>query len=63
MHVGKILGLDLGTRTIGIAISDSLELIASAIETYRFREEDYDSALNRVIEVSNKFKVSKIVLG
>lgn len=61
--MGKILGLDLGTRTIGIAISDSLELIASAIETYRFREEDYDSALNRVIEVSNKFKVSKIVLG
>jgi putative Holliday junction resolvase len=61
--VGKILGLDLGTRTIGIAISDSLEMIASAVETYRFRENDFDSALKRVKEIVNDKKVSKIVLG
>lgn len=61
--MGKILGLDLGTRTIGIAISDSLEMIASAVETYRFRENDFDSALKRVKEIVNDKKVSKIVLG
>lgn len=61
--MSKILGLDLGARTIGIAISDNLELIASAVETYRFKEEDYDSALNRVVDVVNEKKVSKIVLG
>lgn len=61
--MGKILGLDLGTRTIGIAISDSLEMIASAVETYRFREDDFDSALKRVVEISKERKVSKIVLG
>ena len=61
--MGKILGLDLGTRTIGIAISDSLEMIASAVETYRFKEDDFDSALKRVVEIVNERKVTKIVLG
>ena len=61
--MGKILGLDLVTRTIGIAISDSLEMIASAVETYRFREDDFDSALKRVVEIVNERKVTKIVLG
>ena len=61
--MGKILGLDLGTRTIGIAISDSMELIASAVETHRFRENDFDSALKRVEEIVKEKKVYKIVLG
>lgn len=61
--MSKILGLDLGTRTVGIAISDNLEMIASAVETYRFREDDFDSALNRVIEIVNEKKVNKIILG
>lgn len=61
--MGKILGLDLGTRTIGIAISDSLEMIATAFETFRFRENDFDSALKRVVEVAKDKKVYKVVLG
>lgn len=61
--MSKILGLDLGTRTIGIAISDNLEMIASAVETFRFRENDFESALKRVSEIVNERKVSKIVLG
>lgn len=61
--MGKILGLDLGTRTVGISISDSLEMIASALETYRFRENDFDSALKRVVEIAKEKKVYKIVLG
>ena len=61
--MSKILGLDLGARTIGIAISDNLEMIATAVETYRFKEDDYDSALKRVVEIVNEKKVSKIVLG
>ena len=61
--MGKILGLDLGTRTIGIAVSDGLEMIASALETYRFRENDFDSALKRVEEIVKEKKVYKIILG
>ena len=61
--MGKILGLDLGTRTIGIAISDSLEMIASSVETFRFKENDFDSAIKRVEEIVKEKKVYKIVLG
>ena len=61
--MSRILGLDLGTRTIGIAISDNLEIIASALETFRFRENDFESAYKRVTEIINEKKVSKVVLG
>ena len=59
----KILGLDLGSRTIGIAISDALGIIAMGIETYRFNEERYEMALDRVVEIVKERKVEKIVLG
>lgn len=59
----KILGLDLGSRTVGIAISDALGIIATGIETYRFEDDRYDLALNHVLEVVKERKVNKIVLG
>ena len=59
----KILGLDLGSRTIGIAISDALGIIASGVETYRFPDDRYDLALERVRQVVKEKKVEKIVLG
>lgn len=59
----RVLGLDLGSRTLGIAISDALGIIASGVETYRFDDERYDLALNRVLEIVKEKKVSKIVLG
>lgn len=59
----KILGLDLGSRTVGIAISDALGIIATGVETYRFEDDRYDLALNRVVEIVNEKKVAKIVLG
>lgn len=59
----KILGLDLGSRTIGIAISDALGIIATGVETYRFEDDRYDLALNRVIEIVKEKKVQKIILG
>ena len=59
--MGKVLGLDLGTRTIGIAVSDVMEMIASGVETYRFRDDDFDSALKRVEEIVKEKKVYKIV--
>lgn len=61
--MSKVLGLDLGARTIGIAISDNLEMIASAVETYRFKEGDYESALKRVIDIVKQKNITKIVLG
>ena len=36
----KYLGLDLGSKTLGIAISDASNTIASVLKTIRFSDED-----------------------
>ena len=59
----RILGLDLGSRTVGIAISDALGIIASGVETYRFEDDRYDLALERVVNIVKEKKVEKIILG
>ncbi len=59
----RVLGLDLGSKTIGIAISDPLGIIASGVETYRFEEEKYDLALEKVKTICKEKKVDMIVLG
>jgi putative Holliday junction resolvase len=46
----KYIGLDLGSRTLGIAISDELGMLARAVETYRFDEDDYDGMASSVEE-------------
>ena len=58
----KYLGLDLGSRTLGIAISES-GILATALETYRFTDDDYDSAANYTKELAIKKNISTIVLG
>lgn len=59
----KYIGLDLGSRTLGIAISDELGILARAYDTLRFKDDDYDFAINQTIEICNKEKVSTVVLG
>lgn len=59
----KIIGLDLGSRTLGVAISDPSGLLASPIEIHRYREGDYDAALKRVLELAEENRTNKIVLG
>jgi len=59
----KYLGLDLGTRTLGVSISDLTHTIASTYGTIRYEEGDYDfliSELSRIVEAEG---VCKIVLG
>ncbi len=59
----KILGLDLGSKTLGMAISDYLEIIANPIGTIRFPENDLNTALEETIKVVRENDVKKIVLG
>lgn len=59
----KIIGLDLGSKTLGVSISDALGLIASNVTTLRFTEDDYDEALAKLLELNQEYKVKKMVLG
>ncbi|MCR4897597.1 MAG: Holliday junction resolvase RuvX [Acholeplasmatales bacterium] len=59
----KYIGLDLGSRTLGVAISDELGILARKYDTLRFYEDDYDKAISYTIEICNKEKVKTVVLG
>ncbi len=59
----KALGLDLGSKTLGIAMSDSLRMIAHGVETFRFTDNHYSKALARVLELVEKEPIDTIVLG
>lgn len=59
----RYMGLDLGTKTLGIALSDRAGIIASSYGTIRFENEDYDSLLPKVKEIVDNENVDIIVLG
>ena len=59
----KKLGLDLGNRTLGIAISDELNFLARGLETFRFTEKDFESALQYTLELIIKYNIDVVVLG
>ncbi len=61
--IGKVLGLDLGEKTLGIAESDIMGIIASGIENYRFLDCDFESALERTIYYVKKDNIKEIALG
>ena len=59
----KYLGLDLGSRTLGLAISDALGMFARAYDTLRLEDDDYDYAINETINICKKEGINEIVLG
>ena len=60
----RIIGLDYGSSTIGVAISDELQLTAQGIETiHRKKENHLRKSLARIEELINEYGVNLIVLG
>ena len=58
----RYLGLDLGSVTCGVSFSDT-GLIARTIETIRFKPDDYNMALDKVLDIVEREKPDIIVLG
>ncbi|MBU3839953.1 MAG: Holliday junction resolvase RuvX [Candidatus Ruminococcus intestinipullorum] len=60
----RIMGLDYGTKTVGVAISDALGLTAQGIETIQRKEENkLRKTLARIEALIQEYEVEKIVLG
>lgn len=59
----RYLGLDLGTRTLGVSISDTTHTIATTLKTIRFNDSDYDSLIPELKKIIDEYEISKIVLG
>lgn len=59
----RSLGLDLGSVTCGIALSDPMGIIARAVETVRFSPDNYEDCLAKVLEIIKREAPGEIVLG
>lgn len=60
----RILGLDYGSKTVGVAVSDPLGLTAQKVETiWRKQENKLRQTLARIEELIAEYEVEKIVLG
>ena len=58
----RYLGLDLGSRTLGVSTSDATGLIASSYKIIRHNEE-YNKLIDEVKKIVDEKSIDKIVLG
>lgn len=60
----RILGLDYGSVTVGVAVSDALQLTAQPVEVIKRKSETkLRQTLARIEEIIAEYEVEKIVLG
>lgn len=60
----RIMGLDYGSKTVGVAISDALGITAQGIETIQRKEENkLRRTLARIEELVKEYEIDRIVLG
>mgnify|MGYP006268932747 CR=1 FL=1 len=57
----RIMGLDIGSHTIGVAITDELRITAQGLKTIRRKSKQED--FEEIIRVIDQFKIGKIVVG
>src|SRR5512136_1045455 len=57
----RIMGLDIGSRTIGVAVSDELGITAQGLKTIKRRSMEED--LKEISLIIAEFKINKIVVG
>lgn len=59
----KYLGLDLGTKTLGLAISDKLGIISMPFEVINYNDEDYDYLIYELDKIIKEENIDELVLG
>lgn len=59
----RIMGLDVGTKTVGVAISDALGWTAQGIETVKIDEEAGEFGIERIKSLVKEYAVTEFVVG
>ena len=59
----RIMGLDVGSKTVGVAISDPLGFTAQGVEIIRIDEESGEFGFKRLGELVKQYNVDKFVVG
>ncbi len=57
----RLIGIDVGTKTLGLALSDVLRTVASPLETIRRRKFSLDAA--RLLELAAEHRIGGLVIG
>lgn len=57
----RLLGIDVGARRTGVALSDPLGIICSPLEV--IEEADRDSVIDRIVELAQLHEVEQLVVG
>ncbi len=62
--MGRIMALDYGNKTIGVAVSDELHITANGLEIIRREDEqNLKPSIERILQIIKEYKVDKIVIG
>lgn len=59
----RYLGLDLGTKTLGVSITDKSNTLVSPLKVIKFNFEDYEYALKELMNIINEYEIEKVILG
>jgi putative holliday junction resolvase len=59
----RVMGLDVGSKTVGVAISDALGWTAQGIETVRINEEEGEFRIDRIKALAEEYEVDTIIVG
>ncbi|GMO15930.1 MAG: Holliday junction resolvase RuvX [Mycoplasmoidaceae bacterium] len=61
----RVIGIDLGTKTMGLAITDLNKTIASSLSNFEFTKNNYEACINKLKSVFKQYnnEIDTIVLG
>lgn len=59
----RTMGLDVGSRTVGVAVSDLMGWTAQGVETIRINEDQNDYGFKRLKHLIKEHEVNKVVIG
>lgn len=59
----RIMGLDVGSKTVGVAVSDALGWTAQGIETVKIDETNDDFGIDRIAELVKEYAITEFVVG
>lgn len=60
---GRVMGIDFGTRHIGLALSDESRILARGFETVNWNGRDPEWALDRICTIIKEMNVTALVIG
>ena len=59
----RVMGLDVGSKTVGVAVSDPLGFTAQGVEIIKINEEAKEFGFDRLGELVKEYQVDKFVVG